>query len=275
VPGDALEEVVMLLKDRVAIVYGGGGAIGAAVARKFALAGAHVHLVGRTLAKLTAVEREIVAAGGHAEVMQLDALDERAVCEHAEYVATRAGRIDIAFNAIGVSHVQGVPLAELTLEDYWLPVQVYAQTHFITAKAVAPHMAKHRSGVILTLSTPAGVMTGPGFLGHSVACAGIEALTRHLAGELGALGIRVVGMRSHAIPETVTRGSHAREVFERNANSAGSSIEDMLAGAASGTLLKRLPTLDQLASTALFLASDQAGAMTGAIVNLTCGMILD
>lgn len=265
----------MLLKDKVAIVYGGGGVIGAVVAHSFALAGAEVHLVGRTEAKLAVVARAIEAAGGRAEVMQVDALDERAVCDHADYVNRSAGRIDIAFNAVGVSHVQGVPLSELTLEDYWLPVQVYAQTHFITAKAVAPHMAKQRSGVILTLSTPAGVMAGPGFLGHSVACAGVEALTRHLAGELGELGVRVVGIRSHAIPETVVCGSHAREVFARVATLSGSSVEQMLAGAASGTLLKRLPSLDQLAGTALFLASDQAGAMTGAIVNLTCGMILD
>jgi 3-oxoacyl-[acyl-carrier protein] reductase len=265
----------VLLENRVAIVYGGGGVIGGAVAQAYARAGAEVHLVGRTRAKLTAVAREIEAAGGRAEVMEVDALDERAVCEHAEFVAQRAGRIDIAFNAVGVSHVQGIPLAELTLEDYWLPVQVYARTHFITAKAVARHMVKQRSGVILTLSTPAGVMPGPGFLGHSVACAGIEALTRHLAGELGAFGIRVVGMRSHAIPDTVARGSHARDVFGRVATLGGTSIDAMLADAATGTLLKRLPTLDQLAGTALFLASEQAGAMTGAIVNHTCGMILD
>jgi NAD(P)-dependent dehydrogenase (short-subunit alcohol dehydrogenase family) len=265
----------MLLENRIAIVYGGGGVIGAAVAHRFAQAGAEVHLAGRTRAKLITVAREIEKAGGRAEVMEVNALDERAVHEHADFVSQRAGRIDIAFNAVGVSHVQGIALAELTLEDYWLPVQVYAQAHFITAKAVGRHMMKQRSGVILTLSTPAGVMPGPGFLGHSVACAGIEALTRHLAGELGAYGVRVVGLRSHAIPETVARGSHALEVFGRVAALSGSSIEGMLADAATGTLLKRLPSLDQLTGTALFLASDQAGAMTGAIVNLTCGMILD
>lgn len=265
----------MVLENRVAVIYGGGGVIGAAVARRFALAGAQVHLAGRTRAKLAEVASQIQTAGGHAEFMQVDALDERAVCEHADYVASCAGQIDIAFNAIGVSHVQGVPLADLALEDYWLPVHVYARSHFITAKAVASHMTKQRSGVILTLSTPAGVMAGPGFLGHSVACAGIEALTRHLAGELGELGVRVIGIRSHAIPETVALGSHAREVFERVAVASGSTVENMLADAAAGTLLKRLPSLDQLAGAALFLASDQAGAMTGAIVNLSCGMILD
>jgi NAD(P)-dependent dehydrogenase (short-subunit alcohol dehydrogenase family) len=265
----------MLLENRVAIVYGGGGVIGGAVARKLAQQGAEVHLVGRTRAKLDATACEINSAGGRAEVMQVDALDEHSVRNHADFVAGRAGRIDIAFNAVGVSHVQGVPLSELALEDYWLPVHVYARTHFITAKAVAQHMMRQRSGVILTLSTPAGLMPGPGFLGHSVACAGIEALTRHLAGELGAYGVRVVGIRSHAVPETVDRGSHAREVFGRVAALGGSSVDAMLAGAAAGTLLKRLPLLEELAATALFLSSDHAGAVTGAIVNHTCGMLLD
>lgn len=125
------------------------------------------------------------------------------------------------------------------------------------------------------LSTPASRMPGPGFLGHSVACAGIEALTRHLAGELGGHGIRVLCLRSHAIPETVAKGSHAREVFGQVATRAGMTVDAMLTGAASGTLLKRLPSLDEVANTALFLASDHAGAMTGAIANLTCGMIPD
>ncbi|MGH8188387.1 MAG: SDR family NAD(P)-dependent oxidoreductase, partial [Steroidobacteraceae bacterium] len=197
------------------------------------------------------------------------------VRQHADAVAARSGRIDIAFNAVGMAHVQGVPLLDLTLDDYFHPVQAYTRTHFITAKAVARHMAQQKSGVILTLATPAGRMPGPGFLGHSVACAGIEALTRHLAGELGAYGVRVVCIRSHAIPETVAKGSHAKQVFGEVAARGGTTVDAMLAGAASGTLLKRLPTLDQLANTAVFLASEHAGAITGAIANLTCGMTLD
>jgi 3-oxoacyl-[acyl-carrier protein] reductase len=132
-----------------------------------------------------------------------------------------------------------------------------------------------RMRVILTLATPAGRMSGPGFVGHGVACAGIEALTRLLAGELGDYGVRVVCIRSHPIPETVTKGSHARHVFGEVAARGGTTVDAMLAGAANGTLLKRLPTLDELASTAVFLASAHAGAMTGAIANLTCGMTLD
>lgn len=265
----------MLLENKVAVVYGGGGAIGGAVARAFARAGAVVYLAGRTRTKLEAVARDIIAGGGRAETAEVDALDERAVQAHADDIATRAGRIDIALNAVGVAHVQGVPLAELSLEDYSYPVMAYTRTHFVTAKAVARHMMTRGSGVILALSTPAGRMCGPGFLGHSVACGGIEALTRHLAGELGGYGIRVLCLRSHAIPETVAKGSHAQEVFGEVAKRAGTTIDAMLADAASGTLLRRLPTLDEVANTTVFLASHHAGAMTGAIANLTCGMILD
>lgn len=87
--------------------------------------------------------------------------------------------------------------------------------------------------------------------------------------------MRVVCIRSHAIPETVAKGSHAKQVFGEVAALGGTTIDAMLAGAAAGTLLKRLPGLDELANTAVFLASPHAGAMTGAIANLTCGMTLD
>jgi 3-oxoacyl-[acyl-carrier protein] reductase len=265
----------MLLADKVAIVYGGGGVIGSAVAHAFARAGAQVQVAGRTRARVNGVARDIVADGGRAQAAQVDALDERSVQQHADEVAARAGRIDIAFNAVGVAHVQGVPLLDLTLDDYFHPVHAYTRTHFIAAKAVARHMTRQKSGVILTLATPGGRMSGPGFIGHGVACAGIEALTRLLAGELGDHGVRVVCIRSHAIPETVTKGSHAAQVFGEVAARGGTTVAAMLAGAANGTLLKRLPTLDELANTAVFLASAHAGAMTGAIANLSCGMTLD
>lgn len=112
-------------------------------------------------------------------------------------------------NAVGVAHVQGAPLAGLSLEDFAYPVTVYTRTNFITAKSASRHMAKKGGGVILTLATPAGRMPGPGFMGHSVACAGVEAMTRHLAGELAPAGIRVVCILAHALPETVSQGSHA------------------------------------------------------------------
>jgi NAD(P)-dependent dehydrogenase (short-subunit alcohol dehydrogenase family) len=164
----------MLLQDKNAVIYGGGGAIGSAVARAFAREGANVFLAGRTLGTLDRVAEEISAAGGSAEAAEVDALDESAVADHADAVASRAGGIDVALNAVGILHVQGPPLAELSFEDYAHPITAYTRTNFLTAKAVARHMVERRSGVILTLSTPGSRMTGQGFLGYGVTCAAIE-----------------------------------------------------------------------------------------------------
>jgi NAD(P)-dependent dehydrogenase (short-subunit alcohol dehydrogenase family) len=265
----------MLLENKIAVIHGGGGAIGGAVARAFAREGARVFLAGRTPAKLDLVAREISGAGGDVETARVDALDEWAVERHADAVVEMAGRIDISLNAVGIAHVQGPPLEELSLEDFALPITAYTRTNFITAKAAAGHMARQGSGVILTLSTPGSRMSGTGFLGYGVTCAAIEAFTRILAGELGRHGIRVVCLRPDAIPEAVA-SSHSREVFRGFADRAGTTVDAMLAERArSGTLLERLPTLSEVADFAAFVASARAGAMTGAVVNLTCGSLVD
>lgn len=263
----------MLLKNKTAIVYGGGGAIGGAAARAFARDGARVFLAGRTLERLEKTAHDIRANGGFAEVALLDALDERAVERHADAVASVVGGIDIALNAVGIAHVQGTPFGELSLAEFETPVAAYARTNFLTARAVSRHMP--RQGVILTLSTPGARLSGVGFLGNGVASAAVEAMSRILAGELGAQGIRVICLRPDAIPELL-EVSHARAAFEGFASRAGMSVDDMLAArAANGPLLRRFPTLAEIGDFAAFIASDRAGAMTGAIANLSCGTLVD
>lgn len=265
----------MLLQDKSAVIYGGGGAIGGAVARVFAREGARVFLAGRTLAKLDEVAQYISAAGGKAETAEVDALDPRAVDRHADAVAAKAGGIDITLNAVGIVHVQGTPFTELSSADYAHPITAYTRTNFLTAKAVARHMVERGSGVILTLSTPGSRLSGAGFLGYGVTCGAIETFSCILAGELGATGIRVVCLRPDVIPEALAT-SHAREVFKGYTERAGISIEEMQAERArTGTLLKRFPTLGEVAEFAAFVASDRASATTGAIINLTCGSLVD
>jgi NAD(P)-dependent dehydrogenase (short-subunit alcohol dehydrogenase family) len=105
----------MLLEDRNAVIYGGGGAIGGAVARDFAREGARVFLAGRTLATLDKVAEQIRSTGGVAETAQVvDALDEQAVEEHIGEVMEQAGSIDVSFNAISIRDVQLIPLAEMS-----------------------------------------------------------------------------------------------------------------------------------------------------------------
>jgi 3-oxoacyl-[acyl-carrier protein] reductase len=265
----------MLLENKNAVIYGAGGAVGGAVARAFAREGATVHLAGRTLAGLDQVAKEISAAGGKAETAEVDAMDARAVDSHADAVSARAGGIDIALNAVGIAHVQGTPFAELSFEDYAHPITAYTRTNFLTAKAVARHMTNQGSGVILMIAPgPGARLSGRGFLGNGVAAAALEALSRILAGELGPSGIRVNCLRPHAIPEAVAT-SHTRDLFTGMAGLSGLTVEAWLSGLAGTTLLARLPTLAEVAETAAFVASDSASAMTGAIVNLTSGALVD
>ena len=142
----------MLLENRSAIIHGAGGAIGGAVAHAFAREGAKVYLSGRNLGSIQAVAKDIIAAGGLAEAVQVDALDEQAVDRHTADVAEKAGGIDVCFNAIGFPAVQGTPLTELALEDFTFPITTWTSTQFLTARAAARHMAAKRKGVILTIS---------------------------------------------------------------------------------------------------------------------------
>ena len=198
----------MLLESKNAIVYGGGGNVGGAVARAFAREGAKVFLTGRRRAPLEAVASQIAADGGQAEIAQVDALSREEVEAHAATVAAARG-IDVSFNAIWIrGDLQGTPLLEMSVDDFKTPIDVAATTHFVTATAVARHMVVGRgSGVILTLSTSAARLPGRDERFHTtggfgVACGAVETFTRVLAGDVGPRGVRVVCIRPDALPET-------------------------------------------------------------------------
>ena len=258
----------MLLESKNAVIYGGGGAIGGAVARAFAREGARVFLAGRTRSPLETVAGDIEAAGGHAEVAVLNALDGQAVDEHADTVASQAGSIDVSLNAISIRDIQLIPLVEMSPEDFMLPISTGATTHFLTATSAARHMAERGSGVILTLSASAVRAYVPGVYvgGFGVACAAIEALTKQFAAEFGPRGIRVNCLRLEGIPESW-------EGVSTEGWSAPS--EEIEAAMKARSLLGRVTTLADVGNAAAFLASDRAGATTGTIFNLTSGTVVD
>ena len=213
----------MMLQDKVAVIYGAGGAIGGAVARAFAREGARLFLTGRLQAPVEAVAKDIVAAGGSAEAAEVDALDEQAVDKHLQSVIDKAGRVDISFNAIGIpdTKILGVPLVELDAETFSLPIAAYTRSYFLTARLAAAAMIPKKSGVIMTV-TALPARTGTRMNGgYGPAMAAKEALTRDLSAELAPHGIRVVGLRPHGIPETGTM----QEVAEIRARSSGMTWE--------------------------------------------------
>ncbi len=264
----------MLLQNKTAVIYGAGGAIGGAVAWAFAREGAKVFLTGHSLESLAPVAESIRAAGGQAETALVDAMNEHAVNKHFNSILEKEIRVDISFDAVGIPQtgVQGIPLVELIAEGFTAPILSYTTSHFITATAAARHMIEHKAGLILTLTATPAKAAAPLVGGMAPTWAAIEAFTRTLASELGSYGVRVVCLRPDGIPETDT----IKEVFGLHAKGAGmpshqqfqSLIEQM-------TLLKRLPTLTEVANTAAFMASDRASAITGTVINLSCGSVMD
>jgi 3-oxoacyl-[acyl-carrier protein] reductase len=265
----------MLLQDRTAIIFGGSGAIGGAIARVMAREGARVFLGGRSPDKLDRAASDIRAAGGAAETFIFDALDEQGTIDRVAEIAGRVGGLDIAVHATGFPHDQGTELQDVSLADFMHTVDTFLPALFVMAKSVTPHMGQRRPGVILTLVPPVGRMAMPRHLSHIVTCAAEEAFVRALASELGPKNIRVVCLKSHAITGAIAAGSYTREIFAPKAAASGISVDEWLGAAASGTMLGRLPTLSQVAETAAFMASDHAGAMTGTFVNMTAGAAPD
>jgi NAD(P)-dependent dehydrogenase (short-subunit alcohol dehydrogenase family) len=263
----------MMLKDKVAVIYGAGGAIGGAVARAFACEGATLFLTGRLRAPVEAVAKDIASAGGSAEAAEVDALDEQAVDEHLQSVIDKAGRVDISFNAVGIpdTKILGVPLVELDIEQFSLPITTYAMSYFLTARLAARRMVANKSGVIMTVTALPSRTGIPLLGGYSPAMAAKEALSRNLSAELAPHDIRVVGLRPQAMPETDT----IKEAFEPRAKATGMTWEQFQVFLASRTHPRRLMTLAEMANVAVFMASDKASGMTGTTVNLTMGSLDD
>ncbi len=251
----------MLLENKNAVIYGGGGAIGGAVARAFGREGARVFLAGRTLATLEEVAEEIRSAGGVAETEQVDALDEKAVDEHADAVAEKAGSIDISFNLISHGDVHGTPLAEMSLADFERPIVTAVRTTFLTSRAAARHMIRQGSGVILAFGGSGPPPRDYYIGGTQVAFEAIESMRRQLASELGRYGVRVVTLRTGGVPESIPEGVNGREAI--------------IEGIEKETMLGRVATLEDVGHAAAFAASDRARAMTAATVNISCGALVD
>jgi NAD(P)-dependent dehydrogenase (short-subunit alcohol dehydrogenase family) len=207
------------------------------------------------------VAEKIRAAGGEAETAVLDALDARAVDEHADAVASAFGSLDVSFNVISHGDVQGTPLAEMRIEDFERPVITAVRTMFITSRAAARHMIRQRSGVILVFGGYGDPLPGHHLGGLQVAFGAMESLRRNLASELGPYGIRAVTLQTGGVPESIREDFELRDVVTKE-------IERR-------TMLGRAATLEDVGNAAVFAASDWARAITASQINITCGSIVD
>jgi 3-oxoacyl-[acyl-carrier protein] reductase len=255
---------MMLLEGKNAVIYGGAGSVGSAVARAFGREGARVFLAGRTRETLEAVAEEIRSAGGQAESSVVDAVDEKAVDEHADGVVSAAGSLDVSMNVISHPATHGTPLYEMSVDDYMDSIEVAARTTFITSRAAARQMVSQGGGVILFFGGP-GDRSGPlrdYYLGGTQAAFdAIETLRRQLSVELGRHGVRVVTLSSGGLPESLPEDFDGRD-----------AIVELIE---SQTLTGRAATLEEAGNAAAFAASDQAASMTAATLNISAGALID
>jgi 7-alpha-hydroxysteroid dehydrogenase len=261
----------MLLKDRTAIVYGGSGAVGGAVAKAFAREGARVFLAARRLAPLQAVAEDIRAAGGNVEIAPLDASDRDSIDAHLAAIAAKAGPVKLMFNAVGWGGGQGRVLTDVPFDYFMGPVAAGLTTWFYTGTAMARHMGVNGGGAIVGITANAGRQPFSQTGGFSVACAAVEHFLRHLAIENGPHKVRVNWVRSPGSPDA----PGVREAWQLRANEWGMTFDEVHAHFAKDTPLRYMTPLAQIANAAVMLASDYAAGMTATMANATGGAQVD
>src|SRR6266581_9409418 len=193
----------------------------------------------------------------------VDALDEQAVDEHARAVASKAGSVDVSFNLIARGDVQGTPLVDMTTDELLRAVVTGLRSSFITARAAARRMIEQGSGVILHLNSASGAEAMPGMGSTGPADAATEAFMRYLAAEVGPQGVRVCGIWTAGVAETLSDEGIA--AVAGDGAPTARAAEEMIAGMAA---LRRAPRLADVAEVAAFLASDRAAGMTGTMANV-------
>jgi len=261
----------VLLENKVAVIYGAGGGVGSALAQAFAREGARLFLAGRHLANI----QPIAAGINGADAAEVDVLDEESVERHMDQVIRKAGQVDISFNAAGIAArrveeygMQGLPLSELPAESFAEPLEFYPRANFLTARAAVRRMLSgERPGVVLMHTPEPGRIGAPLLGGMGPAWAAMEALCRGLSVEYASRGIRAVCLRTTGLPETHT----IDVVFGIHARAMGISWEEARRFFESRTHHQRSTTLSDLTGAAIFLASELASGVTGAVLNLTAG----
>jgi NAD(P)-dependent dehydrogenase (short-subunit alcohol dehydrogenase family) len=164
--------------------------------------------------------------------------------------------------------MQGLPLVDVPAESFAEPLGFYPRANFLTARAAVRRMLSGgRPGVVLMHTPEPGRIGAPLLGGMGPAWAAMEALCRGLSAEYASRGIRAVCVRTTGLPETAT----IDVVFGIHARAMGISSQDVRRSFESRTHFQRSTTLSDLTGAAVFLASDLASGVTGAVLNLTAG----
>lgn len=255
----------MKLKSKVAIITGGGGGIGRAIALRFAEEGAGVLLAGPTEEKIKAVESEISDKGGRALAVLTDVADEPSVERMVSAALSEFGQIDILVNNAGVAGPTAL-VPNISREEWDQTFAINLTGAFLCAKHAMPHMIERRSGCIINITSIAGLQA---YAYRSPYCAskwGMIGLTQTLAEEGGRHGIT-----ANAIAPGPVRGPRIERVIRNRAAEMKLPYEEVVAQYVEPTALKRMVEEEDIAAMAAFLASDEGGNITGETMNISAG----
>ncbi len=253
----------MRLEGKVALITGGTSGIGRATAVLFAREGARVSITGRDETRGLAVAREIEGAGGRALFVRMD-VRRAADCKRAvDETLSAFGAVDVLFNNAGVFAPHTVP--DCPEEEWDLQIDVNLKGTYLMSKQVLPSMIARRSGVIINNSSGWGLVGGDAAAAYCAAKGGVVLLTRAMAIDHGRQGIRV---------NCICPGDVETPMLPEDARSRGLSWEEYLRGAANRPL-GRIGRPEEIAQAALFLASDDASFMTGAVMAVDGGGTAD
>lgn len=248
------------LQGKVALITGAGSGIGEAAALKFAREGARVALVGRTLDKLEAVAEAIRRSGGDAIGIQADVADEAQADAAVARTLEAFGRFDIAFNNAGVLGTQA-PIAQMDVADFDAIIATNLRGVWLVARAaIRAMLAAGTRGVIINTSSFVAQAPNAGSSAYAASKAGIDAMTRALALEVGPQGIRVNNLAPGVVETPMFTGAGVPD-----------TLRQALAGHAA---LKRLGRPEDLANAAAWLASSEAAFVTGQTILIDGGFTI-
>jgi NAD(P)-dependent dehydrogenase (short-subunit alcohol dehydrogenase family) len=257
----------MRLEDRVAIVTGAGGGLGAAYALALAREGAHVGVVDLDAAGAEGTASAVRAAGRRALALPTELGDEAQVFTMVERMLGELGRIDVVVNNAGGALPGSTSDIEKVDRRGWdRVIEMNLTSAMLVCKAVAPHMKRQRGGKILNVSSRSARSTGwfggvsPEYVAAKI---GVISLTRHLAKELGPWGINV----NCLVPGFTISGPKLQEAWDNMTEDERQRMLEM-------TPLRRLPRMDELASVVVFLVSDESSYVTGAAVDVNGGSFM-
>jgi NAD(P)-dependent dehydrogenase (short-subunit alcohol dehydrogenase family) len=261
------EENAMQLKDRVAIVTGGGRGIGRAIARRFAAEGARLVVAARSQNEVQHVADEIEGAGGRAVAVVAD-VSREADCQAIVRRAREAfGTIHILVNNAGV-YGPVEPVEKVTPLEWDEVFAVNLRGPFLLSRLVLPEMYQSGSGSVVNIVSIAAKAAFPLNSAYAASKAGLIGLTHTLAAEAARKSVRVNALSPGPVPET----RMSQDLAEKLARYFHTDREKLLAGMLEGILQGRPQTAEEIASAALFLASDQASAITGQTLNVDGGI---